>query len=261
MKVFNFMAKDNLRLISYITISSFLITFFASCENSMSKEEDLLDFPETIEIEGGFIQQSKMINQVFSLTLLKNYLIVGDPKENFLFTLFDLESEATTFQFGKIGDGPCEFKFPTSVQILSPEDQILGFYSRSNWKYQKGQFKLLDNSLSFDCIEAASKPFDPNYQMLISVSDSLFMGTGIFPFKYGVSYINTGKTDYLKFSYPFVGEKNQNGEVAMSQQGEISKQPSGDRILVTSKYSPFFDILEYRDRGFFLLNRMEGGAR
>lgn len=223
-----------------------------------SKTEDFSKFNEfkiSKSISGKRTPISDQINQSFEIITAENKLIVSTKNDSHLFKVFDLVTYELTTQFGQIGQGPCEFEFPTSIQVInrSNEKIELGLFNRSKWIFQTLNFP------EFTCVSKPSKPFDFNFQKLLWVRDSLFFGIGIFPNKYAIYNQNDSATRVLDIPYPFQdGKLNASPNVAMNQQGDIFLKPDGTKILVTSNFSPFFDIIDTQN--FSLIKRMEGWA-
>lgn len=237
-----------------------LLLVLASCITKINEGDLIQDFPETIKLRGERLEIPLKINRAFDIIILNNSLLISDSDGEYLFKVINLNKTNEVYSFGKIGDGPCEFFFPTSIQILSEKSRTLGLFNRKNWKYQEISLSEEYRNNQVNCLGEASKPFNPNFQKILNIQDSLFLGIGIFGQKYNQSILNSKNENLLPIEYPFTEGVPQSGEIAMSQQGELFKQPNGNNILITSKYSPFFDILEYSNDQFRLVKRSEGWA-
>lgn len=231
-----------------------------SCNYERENINKLDDFSEEIILKGDRLGISDKLTRSFELLIIKNYLIISDPSSTSLFKLVDLNSENSIYEFGEIGDGPCEFQFPSSIQVISEKNGNIGIFNRKTWKYQEMEFKIVNDTFYWECTSDLSKSFDTNFQKIIKINNTVFIGVGIFKTKYATSIINSGEIEELPIEYPFSNGVPNNGEIAMSQQGDLILQPNGNKILVTSKHSPFFDILEYESEKIKLLERFEGWA-
>jgi len=186
------------------------------------------------------------------LISLGERLIVSSKDTDFLFQVFDINNGKKITSFGKIGEGPCEFEFPTSIQ-LDIKDKELGLFNRKRWTYQ-----TIDPN-TFECSSSPTSPLDFNFQKALAVNDSTFFGIGIFKNKYATYNLNSKKTSILDVPYPFVEQKlDVNPKIAMNQQSDLHLKPDGTRILVTSIFSPFFDIID--SKRLSIIKRSEGWA-
>lgn len=229
-----------------------ILTLFA-CQPRNNSKNDFLDFPSSRGITGERSEISDQIFQAFEIIAVNNQLIVSEQNGGHLFKIFDLENQNVSTQFGKIGQGPCEFEFPTSIQVLKKANNKteLGLFNRRRWIYQALE------SGTFNCISNPSNPLDFNFQKVILVNDSTFFGIGIFKNKYAVYHRVEKGTETLNIPYPFQeGRLNLSASPAMNQQGDIHLKPDGSRILVTSIFSPFFDIID--SKNFSIIKRIEG---
>ncbi|UZD20939.1 TolB-like 6-bladed beta-propeller domain-containing protein [Algoriphagus halophytocola] len=237
----------------YITFLFFLAIL--ACKPKTSEYAKSNEFPISKSISGVRNPISDQINRSFEIITAEDKLIVSDKKDEYLFTVFDLTTNELTTHFGQIGQGPCEFEFPTSLQLIHSTDGTieLALFNRSRWRFQTLDFS------TFDCISTPSKPLDFNFQKVVWVRDSLFFGIGIFPNKYAIINQNESKATVLDIPYPFNDENlNLSPNIAMNQQGDIFLKPDRSKILVTSNFSPFFDIIDAHD--FKVIKRMEGWA-
>jgi hypothetical protein len=84
---------------------------------------------------------SDEVTRAFDLLILENHLIVTDPDQEFHFKVFDIESQKLIGKFGKIGEGPCEIQFPSSVQRIMGEKQKIGINNRKSFSYLEFSFR------------------------------------------------------------------------------------------------------------------------
>ncbi|MEP1087903.1 BF3164 family lipoprotein [Algoriphagus sp.] len=217
------------------------VLILSSCTSPKDSKSFFNDFPDEKNIKGKYLDFSAMLNQAFDIELINNQLIVADPDE-YHFKTFDLENSNRLRRFGKIGEGPCEIIFPTTIQRIGNNSNTIGLYGRKNWKYQEMNIKAIDDKID-SCYNQTSRAFNFNYQKLLKISDSLFFGTGIFDLKFAMSRANSNEFEVLDIPYPFTDGNAQSGNVPMSQQGDLILKPSGDKILCTTKYAPYFEIL------------------
>jgi hypothetical protein len=237
-----------------ISIMKYLIIIMIlfSCQAKQDSDQNLLEFPKTRTLSGERSQISDQIFQAFDLVSIGEKLIVSSKDPEFLFQVFDIKSGKKINSFGKIGEGPCEFEFPTSIQ-LDGTNKELGLFNRRRWIYQ-----TIDPN-TFECISSPSSPLDFNFQKALALNDSTFFGIGIFKNKYATYNPNSKETNILTIPYPFVEQKlDVNPKIAMNQQGDLHLNPDGTRILVTSIYSPFYDIID--SKSLSLIKRSEGWA-
>ena len=218
------------------------ILILSSCTTSRDSESFFNDFPKEIDLKGEYLGFSAKLNQAFDIELANNQLIVSDPDE-FHFKIFNLDNSNSLRRFGKIGEGPCEIIFPTTIQKIGTESNTIGLYGRKNWKYQEVDIKV-DSDIAIDsCFNQTSKSFNFNYQKLLKIGDSTFFGIGIFDLKFALAKVNSNEVEVLDIPYPFTDGNAQLGNIPMSQQGDLILKPSGDKILCTTKYAPYFEIL------------------
>lgn len=226
-----------------------------SCQSKKDSETSFLDFPRHRPLTAERLKLPDQINQAFEIYFIGKNLILTSETNGYLFQVYALENNQLVDQFGSVGQGPCEFEFPTSLQVLhasNPPIQ-LGLFNRRHFSFQR-----LDAE-SFDCITERIGPLDFNFQQVIHLTDSVYFGIGIFPNKYAIYTVETNETEVLSIPYPFQnGKLHVESSIAMHQQGDIHLKPDGSKILVTSTFSPFFDILTAQD--FQIVKRMEGWA-
>jgi hypothetical protein len=229
-----------------------IILIIFSCQPKKDGGPNVFDFPKTKNLSGEKSSISDQIFQAFDLFTIDEKLIISSKNSDYLFQVFDIESQKKIASFGKIGEGPCEFEFPTSIQI-DPIEESLGLFNRKRWAYQ-----TIDSN-TFECISSPTNPLDFNFQKALSINDSIFFGIGIFKNKYATYNPSSKKTTILNIPYPFVEQRlDVNPKIAMNQQGDIHLKPDGTRILVTSIFSPFFDIVD--SKNLTLIKRSEGWA-
>jgi hypothetical protein len=221
---------------------SAIIIILSACTTPKDSESFFNDFPRELEVKGEHLSFSDKIIQAFDIQIINNQLIITDPGE-FHYKIFDLENSNSLRRLGKIGEGPCELIFPTTIQKISDGSNTIGLYGRKNWKYQEVNIEN-DNQISIDsCFNQISKSFNFNFQKLLRISDSTFLGIGIFDLKFAVAKPNSNEVEVLDIPYPFTDGNKQKGNIPMSQQGDLVLKPSGDKVLCTTKYAPYFEIL------------------
>jgi len=208
--------------------------------NLKKSPEDL--FINQLKLSSEVMASSADISGASSIYFIDKYLIISNPDAQHLFKVIQTDIDSVVAQFAKIGEGPCEFQFPSSLQNIN-SNKYLGIVNRKRFTF---------SVLSVDSILVNTAPclftsraFNIAYQRLafMNRTDSLFVGIGLFPRRYALSNIK-GDTLYTFGEYPF-SEKfiNQRYEdLAMVFQGDIVVHPAGHKFISTTRASANIEI-------------------
>lgn len=228
----------------------FIVLFTISCVKK-NKHSTSLTSPEELFESNKLIVGQKLnissdsIRYVYSLTTIgDSLLILSDNNDSFHFSLIDLYTDTMVGRFGKIGDGPNEISFPTSIQVL-PSTKSVGFYVMNQWLYY-------EHSLE-DIIKGQGQPylklgrFDVNHQRLFKLRDSTFIGVGYFKNRFAISNEKGDVIEQMQ-QYPFEEILGQNtNSLAMAYQGNFSMSPNGKNLCFATIYSPNLSFIHLDD--------------
>ncbi len=70
----------------------------------------------------------------YMATIGDSLLVLSDKNDQFNFALVDPTSGLLIRRFGRLGEGPGEIAFPTTIQLL-PGARSCGFYVMTRWQY------------------------------------------------------------------------------------------------------------------------------
>lgn len=216
-------------------------------------EDKVTQFNESKKTEKRVVKLltfSDEITRAFDLLILENNLIISDPDQEYHFKMFDLESQSLIGKFGKIGNGPCEIQFPSSIQRLSGEKNKIGINNRNIFSYLELRLEKTKGLLQDSCYAVNGK-FDFNYQKFVRISQDKIIGTGLFENRFAISKIHDNKILSLFSEYPFEKElvEYQYETLAMAFQGDLLVHPSKPWVLSTTRKSFNFDILKFDEDG------------
>jgi hypothetical protein len=229
-----------------------LITTLLNCCNQRKDEMQTARLPQElfatkVNLTSDKLESSKFISGANSIFLNDNLLIVSNPDSEYLFKIIQTEIDSVIGSFARIGEGPCEFQFPSSIQTISGTRGFLGLVNR-----KKFTFSLLsiDSILSWSqpCIYT-TRNFNTAYQrlVLLNENDSLFVGIGLFPRRYALSKIN-GDTLFTFGEYPFrekfVSQRYE--DLAMVFQGDIAVHPKEKKFVFATRASANIEIYEVK---------------
>lgn len=235
---------------------------FISCAGKPDREISKSEFQEISPIhEGKPLSISGEINRSSDILFVKDKLIISDREDDFYFKVFNINKMTFDGPLGKIGEGPCEIGFPTFLQPIPSDDKAIGLVMKSSFGFQEMSLEITKNSEEQDCKNRVDKiPFD--FMNYVKVSDSMFIGTGIFQKKYALYQSGQEGYEELDIEYPYLPAEITHvpNSIPMSQQGKFRIKPDGKAVLFTHGSNPFFDILEV-DKGKITLKfRWEGEA-
>ncbi|GEM_PF-1382885 len=229
--------------------SAAFILLFACKADTNNPAEAWYDSPEqlfgaVIELTGEATRiPSDQLRHVYELVMpTDSLLILSDPDPQYHFSLVNLNQPQRLLRFGKIGDGPYEVSFPTSIQYIS-KDTALGLFVRKRWLYY--EYRLAD--IWDKAIQPRIKhgPFHTNYQLLVKRADSTFWGVGYFGHRFAVSEPG-GKVVSQWLDYPFRRQLSHgiNG-LAMAYQGHFSLSPSHNHMGFATIYAPNLILMHF----------------
>jgi hypothetical protein len=220
----------------------FLAVLLAACtkpdQAGLSFEKEFRITATRVELDPASFVNPSRVHYVDS------FLLVEDSDKHRHFRAIALASRKVFF-LGKVGDGPQEVTFPTSIQVLP--GQRVGFFVRK--KFIFGQISLrtfLNDSLP---LFAFDRRVDVNHQRLVMLNDSTFVGLGIFPSRYAISDQNYQILNF-QHSYPFQEDfKDINYQtLAMAYQGLLRVSPDGSRLVSAALDAGCFEIFRLEDR-------------
>lgn len=211
---------------------------------------ELPGFSTVEERELVAMEISGSLNRAFDLLAVSDLLIVSDPDTAYHFKTFDIATGRMIGQFAKIGDGPCEFRFPSSLQRLMNEGGKVGVNNRNSFKYAEITLSNNADSLSWVCEEFEGK-FDFNYQRFVRFAEDKFVGMGLFDNRYAISSPPNNEITDSFGSYPFEdqSQKIDYQILAMAYQGDLLVHPSLPWVLATTFDGYNFDILKFEGSG------------
>lgn len=213
--------------------------FFVNCQKA--KRDDLIYFESSYVGKGTRININPD-NFVYpnKLHLIDSLLLVEDSDKLRHFRIVNISSLEVS-AVGKMGKGPGELSFPTSIQVL-PNGNKIGLCIRPMFVFGEFTVKdLLQDSLDNFTTE---KRFDSNLQKVVKVNDSMFVSIGLFRKRYAVF---NGDLKFVseQHDYPFIEEfPNIRSEVlGMAYQGDIAVKPDGTKIVAVAQDAIHFQIL------------------
>lgn len=246
-----------MKIFKYLAGVIFLMT---SCRGgTIDSSNPLAFFDEEVKLTAQVLHSGDEIRRAISLFFYKNFLIVSDHDDQYHFSAIDLKIDKLITRFGKIGDGPCEIRFPTSLQPLVGDQIHLGLYNRSKFEYLEIDMEAVLSGYPDDCTFQSQTAFDPNYQNLIKLDKNRIVGVGLFPNRYALSHMNESAPyeEYFGYYYKDQMKGYDYQTLAMAFQGDLLIKPGGGRFLATTRSSANFDIVGYDDNGLTLIKRQE----
>jgi TolB-like 6-blade propeller-like len=240
-----------MRSINIILIVVYCIIFFTcSSDNKKSQVKDPNAlFTITKKLLANELNISGQILHTYSLTVIDSLIVIEDRSKGYYFNLFNLYSGAYVCSFAKLGDGPCEFQFPTSIQLVPNRERAIGLFNRKTFKYTTVSIDSLLKKTVLVC-EGMTEAFDVNFQKVIQLNDSTFSGLGHFKRRYVLAN-HKGDTTGTFYHYPFQEQLQAGYSVlAMAYQGDILPHPRGTAFVSTSRYCANFDIVDF-EKGKF----------
>lgn len=184
-----------MKMLGGIGLLFFSLALVESCARMETVE---FSFPSELKLTGKRLEidPDKFVRPN-RIHFADSLLFVEDSDKTTHFRAINLTNKQVIF-IGRIGDGPTEVKFPTSIQLLP--DRKIALFIRNKFLY--GEFSqpdfLRDSLAGF----RYNKRIDPNHQRLVKVNDSVFVGLGIFPKRYAISNQDFEIIDY-QHPYPF----------------------------------------------------------
>lgn len=224
------------------------IILFSSCKEDKKISVDPRDsFQYEDYLTSINLPISQSINQAYELLQVDDFLIVSDPDEFYHFKLFDIKDQKIIGRFGKIGDGPCEIFFPTSLQRIATNSNTIGLNNRRKFQFLEVNLDSIIKGGKYGC-DYSTKSFDTDYQKIVKLDHENFVGVGLFEKRFALSKLNEKEPYYLGLNYPFESEfPDYNHEVlAMAYQGNLIVNPNKDRFFFSSTRSANLDIIEYQ---------------
>lgn len=171
----------------------------------------------------------------YMATIGDSLLVLSDKNDRFNFALVDPTSGLLIRRFGRLGEGPGEIAFPTTIQLL-PGARSCGFYVMTRWQYY-------EYSLN-DILQGREQPywqagrFNVNYQRIYKLNDSAFIGVGLFKKRFVISNPQ-GDTIGQMGRYPFENKLSHSyNSLAMAYQGRFSMSPDGRHLCFATLYAP-----------------------
>lgn len=219
--------------IKYVLASTFLVSCYSPKENKDAEPVSL-----TAEI---FPLTKYSFNNPYNCTYINGYLLLEDFDKDYLFKVVNLATGDVT-STGKVGDGPGELKFPSTIYRLSKPEK-LGINLRPKFLFFEVTLNQFLSGIFQPNLDSTAK-VDFNYQKVIKVNDSTLIGTGIFQNRYVVSD-NMGKPLYQFGEYPFRDKlKGKNWQnIAMAYQGDLDIKPDGTKIVSSAECAVYLEIL------------------
>lgn len=229
----------------YLSVWAFWTLLSCNIEEKKS-QNPLSEFKDIQNKKAELVNIGDKINRAFELAIFDGLLIVSDPDQDFHFKVFDLENEELVDKFGLVGDGPCELKFPASLQNAVGDDSRIGVNDRNRFAFIEIPYGRGNEYFSETCIKIGDK-FDFNYQKILKIGENHILGIGLFDSRYAISEISSKKVVEKFGNYPHESElKNHSHNVlAMAYQGDIQINPSQPWVVTTTRNSFNFDIIKF----------------
>ncbi|MDX2303371.1 MAG: BF3164 family lipoprotein [Microscillaceae bacterium] len=157
--------------------------------------------------------------------------------------MFNLNSAQLIKKFGRIGEAPNEFQFPTFMQYYpSKQGLMMGLYAARKFTYTEFQ---LDSVLFSNDPKpfAKSVTFDFNHQRLFKLDGKRFVGVGLFSHRFVVSD-KEGKILQSFFDYPHQNDLDEFSHrvLAMAYQGNLIFSSDRSKFAFATIDSPNLDI-------------------
>jgi hypothetical protein len=225
-----------------------LTILMASCNSTERKEEGTMaNTPEDLfqvseEITSFEMRLSEEVFGSTSLLVYKNYLLISDSDEEYLYKIADVKGDTILAGIIKKGNGPCEFQLPTSIQVIDSEKNLLGLVNKRTFTFYWAHME--DESFEISCLDNSSRQ-NFNFQdfRLLSPVDSLFIGYGLFENRFLV-FDKRAQIRYLFSDYPFRKEFSEvhHNYLAMAFQGGMVVHPSSLKFAFFTRNSANIDF-------------------
>ncbi|MDR1583354.1 MAG: TolB-like 6-bladed beta-propeller domain-containing protein [Prevotellaceae bacterium] len=188
-----------------------------------------------------------LIGQCVSLVASSNHIIGVDAQNlDKLFFVQNIADTSSFFHFGDKGQGPGEFIYPFSIQLVDDSslfvyDLMLKKINRINIDFESGRTditgQLLDEKLCFS---------------VVSTAYGQYLGIGAFIDEMFILLDSTGVRTSMFFEYPYKdeSEKNISNSVrAMAYQGKIKTNTSRTKLVYSAAFADilYFYNIERKD--------------
>lgn len=171
--------------------------------------------------------------------LRDSVMIVGDFKTDSLFHYINRDNNIKSF--GKRGQGPKEFLFPSSLYAYSQSDSFCLFDAN---KRLVSSLKFSDTIATFNPLY---KTFPYNHYMVIPVNNSNYVSAGIYQDAYLYLLDNMGNPIYKYDCFPYRNDIEKNLDKTVLSQaymGTATTNKDGNKLVFVTGFSKIISFFE-----------------
>ncbi|MDR1183112.1 MAG: TolB-like 6-bladed beta-propeller domain-containing protein [Bacteroidales bacterium] len=145
----------NKRILSIFAVAAFSGAFlFFSCRNSSGNPDTFSekDFAKTIDLKGSVLQIDTMIMRPISISVVDNLLFLTNSGTEYIFDVFDLNTNKKINECIRFGNGPDEMIRPTIVNLTKDS---LWIFDKHSWllrNYRMKDFISVSNPVNAEKI-------------------------------------------------------------------------------------------------------------
>jgi hypothetical protein len=228
------------------------VLLFSNCKERISSSE-MGSIPEVEIVNSTRLTVSDSIGVSSDLLFIDDLLFISDFQGSKFFKVIDVKSDRVINSFGAIGDGPCEIKRYSNIQIVN--DSTIGVFVRPDFRYVEFNFENID---SIFCINETSN-FDFGLQKLVKVGKNKFLGAGLYEGRFILTNNLNYGIDSVFMDYPFHNDLPITyEEKAMLFQGNFTYNPSKGFIAFATRSTKSLDILSINKNEIKSIARISG---
>lgn len=150
-------------------ISVFTLYFF-SCQSNESSKKVIREIPDSGNLISKEITLAKAALLPSKILLFEDKAVIFDNKKEELFKVYSLPDFSFLYSFGKIGEGPDEFRFVDANSLQRLENNLVVVSSLNMIKVRLGEEGAILGE-TFDLITSNSEPVN----RLLLVNDSIYV--------------------------------------------------------------------------------------
>lgn len=228
------------------------VLLLSNCKEKISSGQ-LGNVPEVEVVNSIRLKVSDSIGVSSDLLFIDDFLYISDFQGSNFFKIIDVRSDRVINSFGAIGDGPCEIKRYSNIQIVN--DSTIGVFVRPDFRYVEFNFQNVD---SIFCINETSN-FDFGLQKLVKIGKNKFLGAGLYDGRYILTNNLNYEIDSVFMDYPFNKDiPISYEEKAMLFQGNFTYNPSKGFIAFATRSTKSLDILSIKKNEIKSVARISG---
>lgn len=225
---------------NFIINLTIIICCFSCTDNKFVSDKE---WDSKIEYSHVKIIGELPINISREIFVVDSLIIISDPFSQPVYNIFKITEEETieyVFGFGTRGQGPNEFLDNLGIKIIG-NDTLTIFNTSLLRNYLIAKSSLLDDTVSIitENLPNASG-FSNNF---IKLDNNLYFGNGTFE-KGMFAFYRDGSKIYPTIPYHDDGIAAANMQKNMVYEGDMLKQPNGNKLAYAAFYGHIFEIYE-----------------